>query len=436
MRERIVAVFMISLLLMSFSVNVFSVETEISSNIEENTDSNSFLNNLNENKTLEEQKQEIDEKLESSNTKLEYVQGEMSVTLQKVMELQDEQQTYQKKYEQLQGQIISLSDQIKNTDQRLKDIQEKYQKKEEILKKKVVALYESGDTNYIDLLLSSRNIIEFLSNYFLVSELIEYDNNLLDEMEDTQKQIEKTKQEQEQQEEVLRQAREEIDKTQILLENTKTIQQNYAMKLSDKERELQQQIEKYKAEQEEIEKQIAAAINWAGTFSLQFTNGVMIWPVAMKGTYITSGYGIRRHPIQGVYKNHAGLDISGAGIYGAPVVAASEGMVIFAGVMGGYGNCVMISHGDGLATLYGHGSEIIAQIGQTVKQGDIIMKVGSTGVSTGPHVHFEIRKNGVAVDPIPYLNGTITNHDETENTIQNILENITNTEVANNDVVE
>ena len=133
----------------------------------------------------------------------------------------------------------------------------------------------------------------------------------------------------------------------------------------------------------------------------------MIWPVGVAGTYITSGYGNRLHPIQGIYKNHSGIDIGNAG-YGAPVVAAADGIVTHAGTLGGYGNCVMINHGSGIVTLYGHGQEIKTTLGASVKKGDIIMLVGSTGVSTGPHLHFEVRKNGTIVDPIPYLKGENT----------------------------
>lgn len=422
MRNKIIKVIIVSLMILSFSINVFSVVDENNNEVQDFNTNNVSL----ENKTLEEQKKEVESKIDVSNSKLEYVQSEMSSTLQKVIELQDNQEQYESKYNNLQDQISKLSDEIQESNKKLEEIQEKYDKKEKILKKKVVALYESGDTTYLDLLLSSRNIVEFLSNYFLVSELIEYDNNLLDEMEDTQSQIENTKKQQEKHEDELRAKREEVEKTKILIENTKTIQQNYAMKLTDTEKKLQEEIQKYKEEQKEIEEEIALALNWAGTFSLQYTNGAMIWPVAMDGTYVTSPYGIRLHPIQGIYKKHDGLDISASGVYGAPAVAAADGIVIYAGVMGGYGNCVMISHGSGIATLYGHGSEIVSKLGQTVKKGDVIMKIGSTGNSTGPHLHFEVRKNGVAVDPVPYLNGEITSLDGNNEVTNNILSDSNN----------
>ena len=175
---------------------------------------------------------------------------------------------------------------------------------------------------------------------------------------------------------------------------------------------------------EDLENQIQAAINWSGALAIQYKGGVMLWPIAVDGTYITSPYGNRLHPIQGVYRYHDGIDIGNAG-FGAPVVAAADGIVTYAGVMSGYGNCVMINHGDGIVTLYGHGQEIYTELGATVKQGDVIMAVGSTGNSTGPHLHFEVRKFGVAVDPIPYLQGDNANN----NTIEN--ENVTNNQTIN-----
>ena len=129
---------------------------------------------------------------------------------------------------------------------------------------------------------------------------------------------------------------------------------------------------------EDLENQIQAAINWSGALAIQYKGGVMLWPIAVDGTYITSPYGNRLHPIQGVYRYHDGIDIGNAG-FGAPVVAAADGIVTYAGVMSGYGNCVMINHGDGIVTLYGHGQEIYTELGATVKQGDVIMAGGSTG---------------------------------------------------------
>jgi len=399
------------LIIVSFSINVFSVD--------ENQETNSTA----ENKTLEEQQKELNTKIDESNTKLEYVQGEMGETLKKVEELNDSITDYEAQYSDLENQITTLENQIKNGSAQIQEIQEEYDRKEKILKRRTVALYEAGETTYLDFLLTSKSIVEFLSNYFMISEIIEYDNNLLEELDYKKTKLEEAKQKQEEQEKELRVAKNKINSTNILLNNTKILKENYMLKLTDEEKTLQEQIAQYKEEQADLERKILASINWAGTMSIKFTGGVMVWPIAMEGTYITSGYGNRLHPIQGVYKNHAGIDISGSNVNGAPVVAAADGVVTYAGWIGGYGNCIIINHGSGIVSLYGHGSETVATVGQVVKQGDIIMKVGSTGNSTGPHVHFEIRKNGEVVDPIPYLNGEITNIDE-ENT---------NNEIANSE---
>ena len=411
MRKKILSCILMCLIIVSFSINVFSVD--------ENQETNSTA----ENKTLEEQQKELNTKIDESNTKLEYVQGEMGETLKKVEELNDSITDYEAQYSDLENQITTLENQIKNGSAQIQEIQEEYDRKEKILKRRTVALYEAGETTYLDFLLTSKSIVEFLSNYFMISEIIEYDNNLLEELDYKKTKLEEAKQKQEEQEKELRVAKNKINSTNILLNNTKILKENYMLKLTDEEKTLQEQIAQYKEEQADLERKILASINWAGTMSIKFTGGVMVWPIAMEGTYITSGYGNRLHPIQGVYKNHAGIDISGSNVNGAPVVAAADGVVTYAGWIGGYGNCIIINHGSGIVSLYGHGSETVATVGQVVKQGDIIMKVGSTGNSTGPHVHFEIRKNGEVVDPIPYLNGEITNIDEEK----------TNNEIANSE---
>ena len=258
----------------------------------------------------------------------------------------------------------------------------------------------------------------------MLEQIIEFDSNLLNELDQQKQNIEVKKAEQEKKKTDLRVAKAKQGQMQILMENQKTLQVSYASKLSEEEKNLYEQIEQYKKEQEDLENQIQAAINWSGALAIQYKGGVMLWPIAVDGTYITSPYGNRLHPIQGVYRYHDGIDIGNAG-FGAPVVAAADGIVTYAGVMSGYGNCVMINHGDGIVTLYGHGQEIYTELGATVKQGDVIMAVGSTGNSTGPHLHFEVRKFGVAVDPIPYLQGDNANN----NTIEN--ENVNNNQTIN-----
>ena len=147
-----------------------------------------------------------------------------------------------------------------------------------------------------------------------------------------------------------------------------------------------------------------------GGIDSAYIGGELAWPVPGY-TKISSKYGMRVHPITKVYKLHTGVDISAP--LGANFVAANDGIVVKAEYNLAYGNMVVIDHGGGISTLYAHGSQILVQVGETVTRNQAILKVGSTGYSTGPHAHFEVRKNGVVTDPMPYItNGLVPNSEE------------------------
>lgn len=412
MRRRILTFFIMIIVLLCFSINVFS-NTEATNTETQNTENNEVSN-----KTLLEQSNEVRQKLEESSTRLEYVQSELSTSLQQIQELGDKITEYENQYNDLKNQVAEMEANIAVIDADINKVQAEYDRKENLLKKRMVALYKAGDATYLDVLLSSSSIVDFLSKYYMLEKIIDYDTDLMKELEVEKNSIENKKQEQEKKKADLKVAKAKAGQMQILMENNKMLQENYSAKLTTEEATLNEQILQYKQEQEEIERQIQAAINWSGDLAIQYKGGVMIWPVGVNGTYITSPFGNRLHPIQGVYKYHSGIDIGNAG-YGAPVLAAADGIVTYAGVMSGYGNCVMINHGSGIVTLYGHGQTIYATLGQTVKQGDVIMAVGSTGNSTGPHLHFEVRKDGVATSPIPFLKGEDNTTTDNENTNNN-----------------
>lgn len=186
------------------------------------------------------------------------------------------------------------------------------------------------------------------------------------------------------------------------MNNKKTLQKAHVNKLSEEEKKLQKEIIEYKKEVYRIQSLISQ-VSGEPNLQIQYTGGDMIWPVAKEGTAITSYYEQREHPITGIIHYHSGIDIGNA-YFGTPVVAALDGYVSYAGWLGGYGNCVIINHGNGVSTLYGHGQAILTTLHKEVKQGELIMEVGSTGNSTGPHLHFEIRINGYTVNPLLYVN--------------------------------
>ena len=186
-----------------------------------------------------------------------------------------------------------------------------------------------------------------------------------------------------------------------ILQNTKTLRENYISKLSDKEKDIQTKIDEYNTQFSQVNREILEIALSSGMYT-DYIGGVMAWPVPGH-TLITSPYSMRVHPITGVYKLHTGVDISAP--IGADFIATADGVVTKANYNGAYGNMVMIDHGGGISTLYAHGSEILVQVGQVVKRGEPVLKVGSTGYSTGPHAHFEVRINGVPTNPMDYITG-------------------------------
>lgn len=330
--------------------------------------------------SLDDKKNEISDKIEEQSQKLEYVQGEISDAVREIQELDDKITEYENQINDLKDKLVDSQKNIKEINGKYSIVKEEYDKNEKLFQDRLVALYEAGDTTYLDVLLSSGNITDFISNYYLIEQLASYDSELLSKMEMQKNELEQTKNKLEDEEKELQDLKNQAISMATTLKNSKTLQKSKMEKLTDEEKTLQDQIKEYKIEETKIENQIRLA-NGNTSYEIQYTGGVMMWPVAKSGTYITSPFGMREHPIQGVVKGHTGIDIGNAG-FGAKVIAASDGVVSFAGVLGGYGNCVIINHGGGISTLYGHGQAILTTVGTNVKQGDVIMEVGSTGNST------------------------------------------------------
>lgn len=362
-----------------------------------------YSNFITKAESLSEQQQQVQEKIEEAEQKLIYVQEDLSAAIVKIQELDDQITQAENEIEGLNNDVQTLEIQIEELSQKIETVEKRYNDNEELLQQRLVTMYEVGETKYIDILFNSTGIMDFLSNYYIIQELIESDTILLDEIEKEKEEIEKSKKVLEEQKASIKLKKAKKEQLAVINQNNKIVKEQALANLSQEELELQQKIEEYKAEESRIEALISLATN-EYEYTGDYTGGIMAWPIAKSGTYITSAYGVREHPIQGVIKQHTGIDIGNAG-FGAPVIAATDGVVTMAGYYGGYGNCVIISHGSGVSTLYGHGQKILTEVGKEVKKGDLIMEVGSTGNSTGPHLHFEVRINGSCVDPMPYLKG-------------------------------
>lgn len=398
MKRKIIFIILIIVILQYFCVFVFA-DNSLTNNI-----TNEVINTIPD--ELEKQKEEVDNKIEDANVKLEYVQGELSDTLLKVQETEDKIRQYESEITELADKMQTLQTSINEATQKLQIASQNYDEKSDLLARRLVAIYEAGDAQYLDILLKSKSVTDFISRSYMIQEIAEYDGILINQIEEEKNNIETTKQKLENEQSEIRILKAKSEQTTVVLNNMQTLQKSYISKLSDSEKILQQQLTEYKKEQDEIQRQILLATNVI-TPNIQYTGGEMIWPVAISGTAITSDYGVREHPIQGVVREHTGIDIGNTPT-GTPVVAAADGVVTYAGWLGGYGNCVMINHGDGVVTLYGHGSKILTSVNTQVKQGDVIMQVGSTGNSTGPHLHFEVRVNGTCTSPWQFVKAPTT----------------------------
>ncbi len=347
---------------------------------------------------MQNQKNQLQEQITEANEEIENIQIELTENLEQLNNLNSQINTYESEIASLEDNLNKVTKEIENVTAKLSIIEENYTIQKKTLENRILALYEAGDIYYLDVLLKSSSFTEFISNYYLIGEIAKYDNNILENIERQKNQIDAIQQSLVEKKENLKTLKKNKQKTAISLENSKIIRNSYIEKLSDDEKATQNKIDKYQKELDNLDAQITALTTL--NIGEDFIGGEFIWPAPGYST-ITSNFGMRFHPIIKVNRVHTGTDI--AMPTGSYVIASNDGVVIQSTYSTSYGNMIVIDHGGGITTLYGHGSERIVQNGQTVKKGDLIMKSGSTGWSTGPHLHFEVRVNGTAIDSMDFL---------------------------------
>ena len=319
-------------------------------------------------------------------------------------------------------QIMNLEEQIKLHDalierktQEVSEAQVTADEQLEKYKKRVRAMEESGRYNYVEVLFGANSIGEFLSLIDDIGDIMKSDKELEDSYKESVVNLKEAKAEYEEVQTELKQNKVEcaqlkdqlqVDITQaaaVITSLQADINENASVlsELDSQESALQSQIQakvNQLNEQKKAEEEANRNNNNGGSSGGSTTGtGNLVWPSYC--TYISSRQGPRVHPITGEYKNHGGTDIAAS--YGSAIYAADSGRVISSsdGWNGGWGNYVMIDHGNGMQTLYAHMSSRAVSVGQTVSRGQTIGYVGSTGMSTGPHLHFEMYVNGSRIDP-------------------------------------
>ncbi len=347
---------------------------------------------------LREQRANLQSQLDASNAQIEIIQSDVSELVNQITELNEQITSQEIEIELLQQQKEDLEKTIVETEENLEIATEEFEKQKKQLEERLVASYKAGETTYLDVLLQSSSLSEFISNYYMISELVSADEKMLERISEQKEQLEFAKLELKRQKKELNTTVEESENKAVSLENMRVINNSYIAQLSAEEAEYTNSIVEMQTEIKKVEAEILTAARM--NIGYDYVGGEMAWPVPGY-TLITSPYGMRTHPITGVYKLHTGTDISAP--MGTDFIAANDGVVAKAEYNYAYGNMVMINHGGGVSTLYAHGSQILVEVGQSVTRGEPVLKVGSTGYSTGPHAHFEVRINGQYTDPMPYI---------------------------------
>ena len=290
--------------------------------------------------------------------------------------------TLQSEYNDVNYQVAVATKEINKLEKEITDTKKELQERETNLNARLVAMYKNGSIGFVDVLLGSSSISDFVSNIEMIRRIYENDVNVMQLLKTEQSRLEDKKESLESKKINLKEKQQELVTKKAELDKEKQI-------LNDKEDELKKEADQLKYEIVQLMSK-----------NSQYVGGAMAWPCPASH-YITSSFGNRLHPITKTYKFHTGIDIGAS--TGCAVIAAQAGRVIMATWYSGYGNCVMLDHGGGIVTLYGHLSKISCSNGDTVSAGQTIGLVGSTGNSTGPHLHFEVRKNGEYINPMQYF---------------------------------
>lgn len=359
--------------------------------------------------SLEEEKKKVEDTLKS-------LEGLKSDAAAYVKQLDNSLDSLNREVEQLAGQVADKEAEIEKTQEELAQAQTVEEEQYDSMKLRIKYMYERGNVSMLDLLLQSEDIVQLMNRAEYIRKISEYDKKMMDEYVATKEAI------------TAQEAKLEEEHAQLLglQEQTQIKQQSVETLLAQKSRELKNfenqiqaaegQISQYeqdikaqedkvkaleaeiKRKEEEARKAAEAAGKKYNTVSLGNIN--FIWPCP-SSSRITSGFGGRSSPTEGASSNHQGIDIGAS--TGSAIVAAASGTVVISTYSYSAGNYVMLSHGGGVYTVYMHCSQLLVSEGQEVTQGQTIAKVGSTGYSTGPHLHFGVRSGGKYLNPLNYV---------------------------------
>lgn len=348
---------------------------------------------------LEDKQQElsnIQQQAEEAQRKAEQARKKEQSISEQLRHVQSELDAAQDAFDAVNDQLAHTEEQIKANTELSARLVKKLEAQTKTLHRRIRDIYKNGQVNYLDVLFGAKDFNDFVSRMDILKKILAYDNALIQGTKADRETLAKAK------------AQLETDRAQIVALRKQAAEKRAQIAVRRQERQgvlnaatyERETAERAYRELIETSKQIETMIRriQSGEKNIGGSTGSMVWPAEGE---ITSPFGWRVHPIFGTQRLHTGIDIGAD--YGDAVRAADGGVVIHSDWMGGYGNAVIIDHGNGISTLYAHNSQLVVSEGQTVAKGQTISRAGSTGYSTGPHLHFEVRQNGSPVNPLNYL---------------------------------
>jgi len=359
---------------------------------------------------LKNERASLAKKTQDAKSQLQNIESQKADVLEQIKAMDEVINAAEAQLEQSKADLDDVNARLADSQAALEKAQKDRQAQNALFGKRIKFFYEHGETGYIDVILEAKSVSDMLLRMQYVEDIMKYDKTLLDKLKATEDTIaQKTaeiKDEKAAAEEIVAENQKNNDDLQAQLSNKQAKMQEYSQNEADYQKLLDDMDQSSKNIESLIKQaeQAQQAQKSSGGSTYVYTGGKLNWPVPCKSpssSSLSSGYGYRSRPIGGGGEFHTGYDIPAP--YGSAIVAAEAGTVIYAGWMNGYGNTVMISHGGGLVTLYGHNSSLVVSKGQSVTRGQQIARCGSTGNSTGNHCHFEVRVNGSHVSPQPYL---------------------------------
>ena len=341
---------------------------------------------------------EVQSQMQKMQERKEKARQKAAAASEGLEEIQSRLNELQAQARELQAKSNALQAKINDNQAKLAKKKAEVEQRKKIHSQRLRQIYINGQVNYLDVLLGAKDFGDFSSRMYLLQKIISSDIAMLQQLQKDEAEI-KSRQEQ------LDAEMKEIKSTKAELEakraraNKLKEQRSYMLyKAQEEEQQSQSEYERLLAISENITAMLRNMESSGGGSSSSGGTGRFMWPCRGE---ITSYFGWRTHPIFGTTKYHSGMDI--AVDYGTPIMAADSGTVIYSGWLGGYGYAVMIDHGSGLVTLYAHNQSLNVYEGQYVTKGTCIAYAGSTGYSTGPHCHFEVRLHGEVTEPLNYL---------------------------------